>query len=197
MAAYKKKLKDLGPTSCFLTKADSCLFPISAKHGRHWVKLQYTGTAINVTGFLPSLRLPSLQNAKEWACSLDFTRAMSQAQRCNSSFVICSNISAALSSFSGMAVPSTGDGRCKILSSDITDSTCIVFRHMHPNLTLTNSFGQTQNALCPTVCPKTSKNSTGNLESQFAACSILKQNCGHASMRLNCHGHIDEVPLFI
>lgn len=178
-------------------RADFCSSPTFERHGRPRARHRFIVTATSVTGFPPSPQLPSLRNADAWDCSSTFTRAISPERRCKPSFAICSGIFVALSFFSGMAVPSTGDGRCRISSSVVTDSMSIVSPLMRRNSIRTNSFGQMRNAIYPTVCPRTSKISIDNSENQFVACNILRKNCGRVSTRLSYHGRVDEVPLLI
>lgn len=197
MATYKKKRKDLGPIWRSSMKVDFCSSPIFERHGRPRGRHQFIDTAISATAFPPSPQLPFLRNASAWDCSSTFTRTTSLGQRCEPSSVTYSNTSAASSSFSGMEARSTGDGRCRTSSSVIIGSMCIGSPHMLRNSTRTSSFGQMLNAICPMGCPRTSKSSTDNSEHQSVAWDDLKRNCDHVSMRLNCHGHIDMVPLLI
>ena len=166
VAAYKKKPEDLGPISCFSTKAGFSSSQTSARPGRRSVRPQSSGTATGGIGFLLFLRSPCPPRGSASGFTSDFTRPTSRAWKLSDSCVTSSGTCGGRSCFCGMEAPSTSASSSRSFCADTSGSMCIGFRLTPQRSTRTSSSGPKPKMHCPMVRLKTSPNSDAGSAAQ-------------------------------
>lgn len=103
LARDKKKPQNLGPIWCFWMKVAFSLFPISSVPGHPEARHLISTIGFGKTKYRPLLPSASHHISIAWACTSDFTNAVSRGAMSRVSFAICSNISEDLSCCYGTA----------------------------------------------------------------------------------------------
>ncbi len=188
VAAYKKKLEDLGPISCFSTKAGFSSSLTSARPGRRSVRPRSSGTATGGIGFLPFLRSPYPPRGSVWGFTSDFTRPTSRAWKLSDSCVTSSGTCEGRSYFCGMEAPSTGASSSRSFCADTSGSMCIGSRLIPQRSTRTSSSGPRPRMHCPMVRRKTSPNSDAGSAAQSIVFETRSDCFGPAFTLQVCHG---------
>lgn len=189
MVPYKKKPKSSKLIWLFSMKAVSFSFPISAKHGLQWERLQFCGTVTSVTEFLlfPASRFPQSANV-----SVSISNSMPStllATKLSASSVTCCAICRDRWCFSGMEEPSIGVRSLRTFFSISADSMYTDSPLMLQNSIQTNLSGQKPNTTCPMVIPKIFQSSEKNYAAQSIESEIHNDFFGLASMLQPCRGN--------
>jgi len=189
MVAYKKKPKFLKLIWLFLMKAVSSSFPMSAKPGLQWDRLQFCGTVTSGTEFLlfPVSQFPPTANIlASMSNSIPSTLLVTKL---SDSFATCCAICMDMWCFSGMEEASIGVRSLRTFSTISADSMYIDSPLMLPNSTQTSLSGQKPSTPCPMVIPKIFQSSEQNYAAQSIGSEIHNDFFGLAFVLQPCPGN--------
>ncbi len=189
LAAYKKRLANLGPIWPSWMKAAFCSSPRAGERGAPRASRRWFTTITGTTGSLRWRFLPSARPASGSLSMSLFRTRTSRPRTWGPSCGACCNIRQARSFFCGTRAKSIRGRPSERCSWTIRACKPNSFPSMLQNSTLSSKYGTISRATRPTVCRKTNMISESAFTPTPTGCAVPRTNCVPSSWPQNYRHH--------